>query len=72
MNSKPQIQGQWFADSNAYSNTFLKIITLKDGETQRLLSEGHDSKCSISVRLSSCLEFIEASDTAKLTQYKLN
>jgi len=45
---------------------------MKDEETQRLLSEGHRSNCSISVRLSGCLEFIEASDTAKLMQYKIN
>lgn len=38
-----------FADSNAYPNTFLMTITLEDGETKRLLSEGHDSKYSISV-----------------------
>lgn len=61
MNSKPHIQVQWFADSNPYSNTVLKIITLKDGGTQRLLSESHDSECSISVKFSSCVEFIEAS-----------
>lgn len=72
MNSKPQIEVQRSADSNAYSNTFFKISTLKDGETQRFLSEGHNSECSISVRLSGCLQFIEASNTAKVTQNKLN
>lgn len=45
---------------------------MKDGETQRFLSEGHDSECSISVKLSSFLEIIEASNTAKVAKNKLN